>query len=135
MSRFLRGAAAAAVCAVGLLCEAAPGRAQAPGGPARVDTLGDPLPEGVVARLGTVRFRHGDRVNGLAFLTNGPTLVSSSDDGTLRFWSLATGREQISLPVPQPARLFDVTFSADGERLLACGEVKGEGAVMEWKAE
>jgi RNA polymerase sigma factor (sigma-70 family) len=60
--------------------------------PARTDRYGDPLPPGVLARLGTVRFRHSDQVNGIAFCPNGRSLASVSEDGTLRLWDTATGK-------------------------------------------
>jgi WD40 repeat protein len=74
-------------------------------------------------------------VEAVAISPDGRSLASAGDDGTIRFWSLATGAEQISLSVPQPAILYDVTFSPDGKRLLACGVSRGRAAVFEWSSE
>jgi RNA polymerase sigma factor (sigma-70 family) len=66
--------------------------AAAPEGP-RHDRHGDPLPDGAVVRLGTVRFRHADGVTCSVFGPDGKTLVTGSHDGTARLWDAATGKE------------------------------------------
>ncbi len=67
-----------------------------PGKPAaRVDDFGDPLPEGAVRRLGTLRFRHGGGyVNRLLLTPDGKTLVSKSyyGEASVSVWEFATGR-------------------------------------------
>ncbi len=61
----------------------------------RVDQAGDPLPDGAVRRLGTLRFRHGGgHVNRILLARDGKTLVSKSyyGEGSVCVWELATGK-------------------------------------------
>lgn len=60
---------------------------------AKVDRLGDPLPEGALARLGTMRFRHQGNVTFAGYSGDGATLITYSADGTLRFWDARNGKE------------------------------------------
>src|SRR5205823_7529827 len=61
--------------------------------PALSDRFGDPLPPRVLARLGTVRLRHGGQIYQIAFSPRGQTLASTGRDGMLRLWDAATGKE------------------------------------------
>src|SRR4051812_9256184 len=54
-----------------------------------VDSRGDALPAGALARLGTTRLRHGGDVTFIAFGRDGKTLVTAAQDGTIRVWDLA----------------------------------------------
>ncbi len=60
--------------------------------PAR-DCFGDPLPPGALARMGTVRFRHGDSILSLARSPDDRILLTASSDHTVRLWDVTTGRE------------------------------------------
>lgn len=57
----------------------------------RLDRFGDPLPEGVLARLGTMRFRHPEGTS-LAFAADGKTLLTCGADRTIRTWDAVSGR-------------------------------------------
>jgi RNA polymerase sigma factor (sigma-70 family) len=86
--------------------------------PARPDLHGDALPPGAIARLGTVRFRHGSTITGLAFTPDGKALVSGSYDKTVRVWDVADGRERRRLP-PLRGSVMDMQLSADGNTVAA----------------
>jgi WD40 repeat protein len=60
----------------------------------RVDRHGDPLPPGVLVRLGTMRFRPGGWAAGVrGFLPDGRTLVTSTDGNMpLQFWDVTSGK-------------------------------------------
>jgi WD40 repeat protein/beta-lactamase regulating signal transducer with metallopeptidase domain len=70
------------------------------------DPKGDPLPAGAVARLGTTRWRHGATITFVAFRPDGKTLVTAGQDGTVRLWDVATGKEirRFARPGPSPDR-------------------------------
>lgn len=92
------------------------------GEPARVDLHGDRLPEGAVARLGTLRFRHGNYVHDLAYSPDGKLLASVASDG-LRVWEAATGKERFSATLPGTSGQWftSIAFSPDSKILVAAG--------------
>jgi RNA polymerase sigma factor (sigma-70 family) len=94
----------------------------------RTDRYGDPLPDGAVARLGTVRFRepytHFYAVN---FSPDGQSLAAINDQGRVSVWSMATGRiirecapKDVN-GIPQSASDVHafVAFSPDSKQVLA----------------
>jgi WD40 repeat protein len=83
---------------------------------ARADAHGDPLPDGAVTRLGTLRFNHGERLHALFFSPNGKILISEGR-GAIRLWDAATGKEQSHLPTGPLASDVEPVLSADGKTL------------------
>src|SRR5690242_2314796 len=71
----------------------------------RTDAYGDPLPDGAVARAGTVRWRAGAPVVLTAFLADGKSVLTVGQDRVAQVWDAATGRE---------LRRFDVTGAPAG---------------------
>ncbi|MGD9495763.1 MAG: WD40 repeat domain-containing protein [Armatimonadota bacterium] len=89
------------------------------------DRLGDPLPEGAIQRLGTLKMRYGS-VGGLTYLPDGRGVVLSG--AGVDIWDLATGTLESSTPVAATT-LTSVELRADGQALLL-GD--GAGGVYEW---
>src|SRR5262249_2247424 len=84
--------------------------------PGRVDDYGDPLPDGVIRRLGTLRFRHGGRIiQNLHLTPDGKTLISSDYYGARKVcvWELATGK--LLRQFPGAYQQGEIALSLDGK--------------------
>ncbi len=86
---------------------------------ARVDLYGDPLPEGALRRLGTIRWRHEDMVRSLSFSPDSKTILSCAG-GTLFVWESATGRMRRKLEGGKEVSRA-MALSPDGKTLAATG--------------
>lgn len=86
--------------------------------PRRTDQLGDPLPSGAIARLGTCRLRPHGNVYYMAFSPDGKTLAAA-DKHTIRLWDAATGKELRRFGRPRPYGSWSLAFSSDGKLLAA----------------
>jgi WD40 repeat protein len=87
----------------------------------RADRSGDPLPEGAVARLGTMRLRHGYGTS-LAFASDDKTLLSCGADRVIRSWDAASGRllrEQRLPPAPVASFTSPTAVLSPDARFLA----------------
>ena len=85
----------------------------------RTDALGDPLPDGALHRLGTLRFRCCWGIGNLLPTPDGKTLISKEATRTVSVWDLATGK----LIREFPGSLFGdrfIALSRDG-KLVAIG--------------
>jgi WD40 repeat protein len=108
----------------------------------------DALPEGAVARLGTLRWRHGGVVTHAIFLPDGKSLISAGYDKTIRVWEFPSGKElrrfgpktggevsppQVGLqPIGWGAGPGQMAFavSKDGKTAAGCF---GESQILRWE--
>lgn len=99
--------------------------------PAKTDAVGDPLPLGALARLGSSRFHHGSLIYRLSISPDGKWIVSSNTWTGYRVWDLATGKEQVPVGMPanarftglhgdgRPAVQWEATIAPAGKRVVA----------------
>ena len=91
----------------------------------RTDRLGDPLPAGAIARLGSVRFYHGPDLHRLSFTPDGKRIISEGKE-SVRLWDAVTGTEIKSRLEPRqfadPANIGATSaFGGDDELITAQG--------------
>src|SRR4051812_29735469 len=86
----------------------------------RLDALGDPLPPGAVARLGTLRLRQGDgfAVQLVLFSPDGKAILTASVPWPqIHLWDAATGKELRPLAGAGKHPVAAAAFSPDGTQL------------------
>jgi WD40 repeat protein len=88
----------------------------------RLDQYGDPLPDGALQRLGTVRFRGGGGP-GVIFLPDGKTLFTGYEANFVRFWDIATGRPLRTIRVAE--KYYTCRAVSPDGKLLAIGDFEG----------
>lgn len=89
-----------------------------------LDRCGDPLPKGAVCRLGTVRWRHGSPILGVAFSGDGKRAFSVSYSGSPSVWRVPSGRPQATWPVPGVASDTDRFITNPQGTLFSIGTGK-----------
>ncbi len=107
-----------------VLCILVPATRAQPPGQGAVDLLGDPLPDGAVARLGTLRLKHGAVVESMAFSPDGRILASKSGKriGSIRLWDMATGKHKLLMAnVGKTSGVSMLMWSPDGRSLAVAG--------------
>jgi WD40 repeat protein len=116
-------------CLAVLLAVPDRGRPQGPDGPMparkdRTDLHGDLLPDGAIARLGTIRFRHPDRVRVVAFSPDGKMIASAClfDHNYIYLWDASTGTAVCRIEPPGGWARGPIAFSPDGKVLASGGD-------------
>jgi WD40 repeat protein len=102
----------------------------------KTDQLGDPLPEGAIARLGSSRLRHAPTVMFLSYSADGKVIASGGQDGAVRVWDMTNGKSLAVLGadpkagIPTTFRyLQSVSLSPDGKTVAASSS---DGIIRAW---
>src|SRR2546427_9716943 len=72
----------------------------------RVDAFGAPLPEGAVARIGTVQLRQPSEVCSVVYSPDGKLLATGGRYDGVRLWDATTGKELHYLPAEHGQSIF-----------------------------
>ena len=84
----------------------------------RLDLYGDPLPEGAVARMGTLRFRESQGIHHIAFSPDLRLVATASyKDSTATLWNGETGRAWKEIDL-KGFHVGPLAFSPDGKTLV-----------------
>lgn len=96
---------------------------------ARVDTFGDPLPEGAITRLGTLRWRHGNPILFVSYSSDGKQIITACQDGTIRVLDADSGKElrKFGKGAAQPAGKPGPGFVPVGVVALSCATLSPDG--------
>ncbi len=85
----------------------------------RRDRFNDPLPEGAIARLGTIALKHGGKIDELRFAPDNKSFYSTGG-GILRGWQVDTGNEIKTIDMRSiPKEVRAQSISSDGKTVFA----------------
>jgi WD40 repeat protein len=90
----------------------------------RLDHFGDPLPPGAVMRLGTVRYRVRGGHRALAFMPDGKTIAARSDDRSILFFDVESGKRVKELRDDDGAWILSYAIAPDGKRIVTVGAIR-----------
>src|SRR5262249_48284532 len=76
---------------------------------------------------GSAYVGHSDAVKGVAVSSDGRTLASASDDGTVVLWDIDR-RQTLLTTLPNDSPVADIAFSPDGQLLASGGEMSASDA-------
>jgi WD40 repeat protein len=97
--------------------------AEEAGRPARTDRHGDPLPDGALVRLGTVRLHHSAQVKVVVVSLDGKLLASADGSRDVVLWDAATGAERRRFEAARGFGVDVLAFAPDGKSLASGGDV------------
>jgi WD40 repeat protein len=87
----------------------------------RLDRYGDPLPHGVVVRLGTERLTLVNDASDLTFSPDGGRLAAYDGEKQIRIWEVRSGKELFRIQAPSIGGVpGGLTFSPDSKALAMC---------------
>jgi WD40 repeat protein len=108
------------------------GKAKEDTNQSRRDAQGDPLPVGALARFGTIRLRHGERVGALAYSQDGKLLASGGHDGTVSLWDTVSGKRLRQFFIKRQPQVHYVAFLPGDKKLVA---LSGKFPALLWDLE
>jgi WD40 repeat protein len=80
-----------------------------------VDLYGDPLPNGALARMGTVRLRHDNSGSLITVFSPDGKVIATGDRRSLRLWEAGTGK--LIRQIQENYQFGNILFSPDGKWL------------------
>jgi hypothetical protein len=86
----------------------------------RVDAVGDALPEGAIARLGTDRLRHGCSIYGASISPDGKLIASTGGHQITNVWDARSGKKIREIRAPK-LHANAVAISPDGSTVVVGG--------------
>jgi WD40 repeat protein len=97
--------------------------------PTRNDRYGDPLPEGAIARIGTLRLRQASAVTSLVFSRDGAVLFAAgaldAEIKSIPCWETATGKLRRRIAC-QEYGAYCLALSPDGQTLASVSEGRND---------
>ncbi|MBI1918277.1 MAG: WD40 repeat domain-containing protein [Planctomycetes bacterium] len=100
----------------------------------RVDVAGDPLPEQVLLRFGTLRRRSSGSFRKAAISPDGKFVAAMAASGEAQLWDVATGKRIRELGEIR-SNVEAITFSLDGKDIVMAPRFPHPNRIVRWSAD